>query len=145
MTSVGRKEVERQAMVDYLQFAGKVVLATTIECYDDRDNSVTAVCDPPAVVRITPYSSQEIFEDVIRWTDGKHLDPYYNVEVLEPHPAFAGLRPSWTHGPSRATDGTIEPPSFSLGDDACQEKYRGAEALTDSEAGAPPESPAPRF
>jgi hypothetical protein len=55
MTSVARKEVERLAMVDYLQFAGKVVLATEIECYDDRDNSVTALCDPPAVVRIASY------------------------------------------------------------------------------------------
>ncbi|MDE4914155.1 hypothetical protein PQI07_26150 [Methylobacterium sp. 092160098-2] len=141
---VDKKEIERQAMVDYLQVAGKVVLASTIECYDEGDNSVTAVCDPPAVVRISPYGSRQIFEDVLRWTDGMHLDPYYDIEVLEPHPALAGLRPSWTFGPGRGRDGTVDAPSFALGDDACQERYRDATGLSDAEAGGPSASAAPR-
>lgn len=141
---VDKKELERRAMVDYLQVAGKVVLASEIECYDHQGFSVTVDCDPPAVVRIAPYRTSQIFDDVIRWADKTHIDPYYDVEVLEPHPALAGLRPSWMHGPSLGTDGTKEEPCFTLGDDVCQERYKNAAGLSDDEVGGPVETASPR-
>lgn len=132
-----RKEIEQSAMVDYLQVAGKVVLASEIECYDATGSSVTALCDPPAVVRVFSYDSSQIFRDALRWSDERHLDPYYDISILEPHPAFEGLRPSWMYGTCRCLDGSVDPAPFVLADEAMQERYKDAPGLSDADVAGP--------
>jgi hypothetical protein len=138
-----RKEIEQSAMVDYLQVAGKVVLASEVECYDASGSSVTVHCDPPAVVRIFQYDTAQIFRDALRWSDERHLDPYYDIGLLEPHPAFEGVRPSWMYGTCRCLDGTVDRARFVVADDAMQERYRDAPGLSDADA-AGPAAPGPR-
>jgi hypothetical protein len=47
------------------------------------------------MARIHPYSDSSVGQCVTRWTDNNHCDPVYDVVILVPHPALAGLRPSW--------------------------------------------------
>lgn len=135
--AITSKELERQAMVDYLQVAGKVVLACEVECYDATGTSVTVACEPPAVLRVFPYSSSQIFGDVLRWSDDTHLDPYYDISVLEPHPAFDGVRPSWMYGTCRCLDGTVDQAGFVVADEALQERYKDAPGLSEAEVAGP--------
>lgn len=59
------------------------------------DDSVEIQCDPPAHVEvcITPT------DDIKRICDN-HVDPYWNVRLLEPHPALDGVRGLEIYGPS---------------------------------------------
>jgi hypothetical protein len=137
-----RGAIEAQAIADYDAVAGQIVLCTQVECYD-AGTSVTAHCEPPAVLRIYRYGSEKETRDgVLHWTDDKHLDPHYNVEVLAPHPAFAGLSPSWVFGTCRTTDGHVEPAPFALADEAARIAYAGAKGLSDDEV-APAAGPTP--
>lgn len=136
-------EIHAQVHADYEALKGNIVLLTEIECYDERSSSATAVCDPPAVGRILPYSPARARDCLERWADSTHCDPVYDVEILEPHPAFAGLRPSWVFGTSYSFDGaSAEKAKIELADDEMQRRYAGAKGLSDEEV-APSSAPAP--
>ncbi len=130
MSRLTPAEIESQVSADYHAVAGKVVLLSEVECYDDSDNSVTVTCDPPAIARISRYQDRpSLRENVCRWTDDSHCDPYWNIEILEPHPAFANVRPSWVYGTCRSTDGTVEPAAVAVADAVLQARYATAPAL----------------
>jgi hypothetical protein len=144
MASFTEAEINAKVLADYRELAGKVVLVSEVECYDERSASVTAVCDPPVVARIRPYSGDaKVREEVTRWTDARHCDPMYDLEILEPHPALARLRPSWVYGTCRSVDGDVEPTSIVLADDAMQEAYTQAKGLPDDAVAGPPTTMTP--
>lgn len=140
-----RNDLYAQAYADFEALKGKVVLLSEVECYDVSLCSVTAYCDPPAIARIVPYSSDSQARQCIeRWTDEVNLDPVYDIEILEAHPAFAGgLRPSWVFGTSYSLDAI--PPEYAkiaIADPATQVQYADAKGLADDEC-VPPAAPAP--
>ena len=136
-------EIHAQVHADYEALKGKVVLLSEVECYDERSSSATAICEPPAIARIVPYSTARARECLERWSDNTHCDPVYDVEILQPHPAFAGLRPSWVFGTSYSFDGApAEKAKIALGDDDLQVRYVNAKGLAEDEV-APSSAPAP--
>ncbi|MGY3581969.1 rubrerythrin [Bradyrhizobium sp. USDA 4341] len=139
-------EIHAQAYAEYEALKGKVVLLSEIECYDERSFSETVYCDPPAIARIVPYSSETQARQCIeRWMDNTHCEPVFDIVLLEPHPAFAGggLRPSWVFGTSYALDrAPPEIAKIAIADAATQAQYADASGLSDDEC-APPPAPAP--
>lgn len=136
-------EIHTQVHADYEALKGKVVLLSEVECYDERSSSATAICEPPALARIVPYSTSRARECLERWADNTHCDPVYDVEILQPHPAFAGLRPSWVFGTSYSFDGApAEKAKIVLADEELQARYGGAKGLSEDEV-APSSAPAP--
>lgn len=137
MASLTEAEINAQVLSDYRELAGKVVLLSEVECYDAQNCSATAQCEPPVIARIHPYSETRVRECVTRWTDNGNCDPVYDIEILEPHPAFAGLRPSWVYGTCRSKSGNVEPASIRLADPATQEAYHDAKGLPDDAVAGP--------
>ncbi|BCB22141.1 hypothetical protein [Bosea sp. ANAM02] len=145
MPEMTKAAVEAAVLGDYEALKGQVVLARTIECYDDDANNVTVECDPPAVCRIEPYPDAEVRDNLLRWTDEENCDPILNLVVLEKHPAFAGVRPSWIYGTTRSLDGTTQAAGFELADATIQARYVGAKALPYQTGACAPEGAEPSF
>jgi len=127
-------EIEQQVLEEYHNVAGKVVLISEVECYDEDGDSVTVTCDPPAVARIDVLSTID-GNNLLHWMDNEWLDPYLDVTILEPHPAFADVRPSWTFGTCRSSTGEVEAASFTLAGPELQERYRNAPGLDHERVG----------
>ncbi len=138
-TRLTEAEVEGLVRADYESLVGKVVLIDSMICSNGNDATDPVAFDPPALGRVLPSHSEANFhQDVLRWMDEDNCDPAYEVEILEPHPAFAGLRPYFAHGASRSTrPGYVDPrPDFRLAPPDLQERYRDAPALDGSTLGA---------
>jgi len=139
-----KNEIAQQVIEDYKAVAGKVVLLSEVQCYDDSESLVEdVVLDPPVVARIDQYPTTDN-SDLLHWND-EWLDPYLDVSILEPHPALANLRPSWTFGTCRSTKGEVQEAPFVLAGPDLQEKFRDAPGLDQETLGgcAPQPAPAP--
>jgi hypothetical protein len=93
---MNRQILEAQAQADFLKAVGTVIEVQWVYGYNDRDDSVDIPCAPPAKVRVLPTPD----EDLKHWIDGRHLDPYWNVEAVEPDERLEGVRSLWVFGPS---------------------------------------------
>ena len=124
-------EVETQCLADYEAVAGKIVLATEIECYADMDSaSVTVECDPPAPVRVLKMGERTVSDHVTRWMGDDVCDPIYRISLVDPDDSrFNGLRASWIYGVSRYIDGRLESPRFVLAPDDVQERFPEQEPI----------------
>lgn len=137
MSRFTEAEINEAVLRDYNELVGKVVLLNEVDGYGVDDVNVTVTCDPPAIARISRYNDENLVKGfVTRWMDDVNCDPQYEVEILEPHPAFAEMRSFWVYGTSRSTDGTIGKADFTVADDDMQAKYKGAPALPGEELGA---------
>lgn len=145
MAKFTKDEINEAALRDYRSVAGKVVWVTQVECYDDNDNQAIVTCDPPALARIQAYEEREELENIPRWTNEEFCDPYYNLEILEKHPAFTGLRPSWTFGTCRSVNGEINPAPFALAPPEVQEEYKDVAGLPYETGAAAPEGAVPNY
>jgi len=130
-----KEDIELQVLADYRELAGKVVLLTEVEGYDERGISETVACDPPAIGRVVTYNAKDIGESVLRWMDGDNCDPLYEVWILERHPAFNDMSPSWVYGTSRSTDGTVSPGGVTLAPADIQRKYLHTPGLPNKRVG----------
>jgi hypothetical protein len=140
MQTFTEEQIEAQVKADYEAVAGKVILLTEVECYDENNDSVTVECDPPVVARVIPYAGGANDECVVRWMDDEACDPVYEIAILEHHPAFdeARARPSWIYGTSRCTTGEVGMSPYVIADEVLQERFRGAEEVVyDYRSGQP--------
>jgi len=88
-----RHGAEDAARTDYQRALGTVIEVTWVYGYTN-DDSVEIQCDPPAKVRVLETPD----EDLRHWVD-EWLDPFWNIELSEPHPAIgANVRGLWTFG-----------------------------------------------
>lgn len=94
-------DMENQALADFAAARGRILLATEVSGFRGSD-SVEVYCDPPARVRVvaTPKG------DVLHRNDG-WLDPYWNVEMVDAHPALEGVRSLWVFGKSYHSNGEV--------------------------------------
>lgn len=93
-TKLPLAEAIARAHADYAAAVGTVIDAKCVIGYKGND-SVEVYPDPPARVRVeaTPHEDIEHFND-------DYLDPYWNVTLVESHPALEGVRSLWVDGPS---------------------------------------------
>lgn len=130
--AVSREEVEARVLTDYEAVIGKVVYLDVVECYRGEGELVTVTCDPPAIARIE--DDADLRNDLLRWMDDNHVDPVYNIRILDPHPSFEGLRPSWIYGRTRVRFGPSEAPEFRIADHATQARFHGQVGLDPEDA-----------
>ena len=97
-----RKHIERKCLEDYRKYAGKIVLATSFCAVIDHDSHDIDL-DEPIRVRIWDKMSDE---SVINWNDD-YCDPYWDVELLEPHDELDKASSVWIDGISRSAGGDV--------------------------------------
>jgi hypothetical protein len=79
-------ELEQKAWNDYQAVVNRIVWATLLVGFHDKDEDYYEVnFDPPIPVRVVPTDR----EMVVRWCCNEWLDPYYAVEPLEQRPEMA--------------------------------------------------------
>lgn len=97
MQAVHREFVEEIALSQYDEALGKVFYVGEINGWDDEDDSVCRYMNPPLPVIVEDTDEHS----VIRWSDDKWLDPYWNVRPLHPGDnRLRGVRSLWVYGPS---------------------------------------------
>lgn len=101
-------EIEAAALAEHESMVGKILLASVVDGYEDDDNCRDFACDPPARVRVMRTAR----ESVLHWNDD-WLDPYWDVELVEPHPVLKGVRSMWVFGTSYNVDGCGKEPTSS--------------------------------
>jgi len=98
-------ELEARAISAFYATKGRVFRADFITGYNDNDDSVDIYPDPPALVRVIETAR----DSILRWQDD-WLDPYWDVELVEPHPQLEGIRSLCVDGPSyNVKDGRVTP------------------------------------
>jgi len=138
-----KAEIESQALDQYHAVAEKVILADEVVCFDEDNQEVVVMCDPPAVLRI---ERGDLRETALRWRSSTFFEPIYDVSILEPHRAFSFVRPSHIAGTSVSLkSGSVFESRFVPAPPELQERYRNAPGLDKEEIGAcsPPQSPSP--
>ena len=95
-----RERLELLALQQYMDAVDTVIEAECVIGYRDHD-SVEVYCWPPAKVRVV--ATTDIEHDIYHWNDN-YLDPYWDVELVEPHPQLEGLRSLWIDGPSHIAE-----------------------------------------
>lgn len=103
-------QLEQLAASDFKAHAGKILLVRTVVGYNERDDSVDILCDPPARMRVRATCCDD---DLRHWC-GDWLDPYWDVDLIEPHPALTDIRSTWVFGPSYSIDGKMEPSDWTV-------------------------------
>ena len=84
--------IEARVLTDYQHMLDKTVLVRVVSGYRGND-SVDIRLNPPAKVRITRTE-----EASLKHWDDDWCDPYWEVEVVEPHPQLEGIRSTWISG-----------------------------------------------
>jgi hypothetical protein len=103
MTSQAKtEELEARAESDFNQVKGKFFAVTAV-------NFVNGVLDldTPAIVRV----SHRIDPDDLRHWNDEWLDPYWELELAQPHPQLSNLvkkHSIWTYGISYNLNGKID-------------------------------------
>ena len=102
------EELEKWAFEDYAEVLGKPILVSELTGYVG-DNNVDFNLDPPAKVRVVSTSA-----DSIRHWNDDWLDPYWELELLEPHPQLArfSARSLYMFGDSYSLDGKYQPARY---------------------------------
>lgn len=85
--------IEELCLADYEAHKYKILLASIVSGYVG-ETSADILCDPPARVRVMGTSKN----DITHWPDDEWCDPYWDVELIEPHPALENARSLWVFG-----------------------------------------------
>lgn len=95
-------DLERRVLAEYEQHLGRVIAVSSVCGYIGTD-SVDIHLDTPALVRVVKTDPQS----VVRWMDD-WLDPQWDVELVEPHPALKGVDSLWVYATSYHPDESPE-------------------------------------
>lgn len=101
-----REELEKLAIDDYKQVLGRPIFVLELHGYRDGC-SLDIGLDTPAKVKVVKTDEQSI----LHW-NGDWLDPYWELELLKPHPTLAGIRSLYMFGDSYSLDGKMQPASY---------------------------------
>jgi len=110
---VTHDEIMERVRADYRAHLGKLLRTR----YYMREDSVTRLCEPPALVRVIETSDEDL-EHTCDGDEGVWHDPYWNVELVEQHPSVDGVRSLWVYGTSyREHDGKVETSCWELAEE----------------------------
>ena len=98
-----RDEAHRKIKADYEAILGRIILVLELTGYKD-DDSHDFRMDPPVKARVVRTREDDLFHCV----DKEWIDPYWDLELVEPHPRLEGYISFWMYGTSYniATDAT---------------------------------------
>jgi hypothetical protein len=94
-----KDELEKRALKDYRDIRGMPIWVSEIYGFVES-NGVGLELDQPALVKVTETDQEGLIHWVYGW-----LDPYWNVELLRPHPELEGVRSLWMYGTSYSLEG----------------------------------------
>jgi hypothetical protein len=94
------KETHARIKDDFKAIQGRAILVSELTGYIG-DDYVDFFLSTPATVRVDATAEDELFHQV----DRDWIDPYWNLELLEPHPELEGARSLWMFGTSYNLDG----------------------------------------
>lgn len=118
--------IEARVLADYQHMLGKTVLVRVVSGYRGN-NSVDIRLSPPAKVRIATTEEASLKH----WNDD-WCDPYWEVEVVEPHPQLVGIRSTWISGSCYHLNGQ-------------QTNTSDVISVVNNESSRKPDSPSPRL
>lgn len=124
------EKVTNICLEEHASYKHKILLVTLVEGYKD-DDIAEFFCDPPARVRVTETRE----DDIDHWTDSEWCDPYWDVELVEPHPTLSDASDFWVYGISHSIDGKIQNTSTWKLDENQEPAYQPREPV------APPQTP----
>jgi hypothetical protein len=101
-----RSELESWVIEDYQKILGETIFVSDLTGYVD-DNTVDFGLKKPAKVKVVKTS----MDSLLHWND-EWLDPYWELELVEPHPALKGVRSLWMFGDSYSLDGKCGPARY---------------------------------
>src|SRR5262245_13193775 len=101
-----REEIEKLALDDYEQVLGRVIWVSELSGYRN-DDSLELYVKPPAKVKVVSTMK----DSILHWNDG-WLDPYWELELVEPHPQLEGIRSLYMFGDSYSLTGRMEPARY---------------------------------
>lgn len=101
-----REELEKWAIEDYEKILGATIFVSGVTGYVD-DNTVDFDLAKPAKMKVVETSR----DSIIHW-NSEWLDPYWELELVEPHPELQGIRSLWMFGDSYSLDGKYQPARF---------------------------------
>lgn len=94
LTVLRYRNAVKRAKEDHAEHVGRVLRADWVNGYRG-EHSAEVRCVPPALVRVLPTDADSLARDTGDW-----LDPYWDVELVVPHPMLEGLRSLWIYGTS---------------------------------------------
>lgn len=101
-----REELEKWAIEDYEKILGATIFVSGVTGYVD-DNTVDFDLAKPAKMKVVETSR----DSILHW-NSEWLDPYWELELVEPHPELQGIRSLWMFGDSYSLDGKYQPARF---------------------------------
>lgn len=113
--SVRSRRVEHRARTEHAALVGALIKATSAVCSDGQSFVDDLDFPEPITLRITDDTN-----DLFRWMDDDHMDPWYFVELVEAPLASravldeAGAHVVAVYGPSYRLDGSYEKPAWRL-------------------------------
>jgi hypothetical protein len=82
-------------LADYKAVLGRQILVAELNGYVDDDLHDFSLASS-ALVKVVGTDKQDLFHQV----DREWIDPYWNLELLEPHPDLKDARSLWMFGTS---------------------------------------------
>jgi hypothetical protein len=113
------ERVTNLCLEEHNSYKHKILLVTLVEGCKDDDIAEFS-CDPPARVRVMETRK----DDIDHWTDSEWCDPYWDVELVEPHPSLDGASGLWVYGISHSISGQIQNTSTWKADENQEPAYQ---------------------
>lgn len=102
------RQIHQKIKADYEDVIGRLILVSRPTGYVD-ENSIIFDLKTPALVRVVKTSNDDLFHQA----DKDWIDPYWNIELLEPHQELKEARSLWMYGTSyNIRTGQMDPARF---------------------------------
>lgn len=101
---MNQEEAKAKVLADYEAMLGKEIFVSELTGYKD-DAQEDFILNPPVKCRVTKTNRTDLLHDCDHW-----MDPYWNLELVEPDPRLEGYTSLWMYGTSyNVTTGEVQP------------------------------------
>jgi hypothetical protein len=104
-TTVDKIQVIAKIRADFEAVRDRVIQVTELTAYVDED-SIDFHLSTPALVKVVQTPLSDLTHEVYPW-----MDPYWNLELVEPHPELKDARSLWMFGTSYDLESGLSDPA----------------------------------